>query len=353
MSLAQAIAAANPDVVIPGDDFAVSHLLRLHHRERRKGKSATFICDLIERSIGSASSFPIVASRAAFMQVAREEGILAPRTSYIRSVQELRQWVKRIGLPVVLKADSTYGGKGVRIARTLEDAEQAFHSLGKASLLWRAAKRSFADRDISLLWPSQCRRSFLENAQEFVAGGEATSAVACWKGTVLASLHCKVIARQYAGGPATVMRVVDNPDMSAAVEAMVRRLGLSGMHGFDFILEAGTGRAHLIEINPRATQIGHLALGPKRDLPAALYAAISGTPVQEAVKITESETIALFPHEWLRDPTSRYLFSSYHDVPWEEPGLVRTCVREHHDQWASYTEQKATRALSPVRVPRQ
>ena len=61
------------------------------------------------------------------------------------------------------------------------------------------------------------------------------------------------------------------------------------------MLEAHTGNAHLIEINPRATQVGHLALGPGRDLPAALYAALSGICPPAAPKVTENDTIALFP----------------------------------------------------------
>lgn len=342
---------ANPDIVVPGDDFTVSHLLRLHHREQHRRKSGSFICELIERSIAPASSFPAISSRAAFMQVAREEGIPAPQTTRVQSFQEVRELVERVGLPIVLKADGTYGGKGVRVARTVEDVDRAFRSLQTGSLLWRAAKRSFVDRDMSLLWPSQCARSYTENVQEFVFGTEGTSAVACWKGSVLACLHFEVVARQYAGGPATVMRLVDNSDMSAAIGAMVRRLRLSGMHGFDFMLEADTGRAYLIEINPRVTQVGHLTLGTGRDLPASLYAAISGTAVRETPKVTSSETIALFPQEWLRNPASPFLFSGYHDVPWEEPELVRACVKRHHEEWASFKEKKAMGIHSSLGIP--
>ena len=67
--------------------------------------------------------------------------------------------------------------------------------------------------------------------------------------------------------------------MSIATERMARRLNLSGMHGFDFMLESQTGNAYLIEINPRATQVGHLTLGLGRDIPAALYSAVSGEVV--------------------------------------------------------------------------
>src|SRR5277367_6638419 len=117
--------------------------------------------------------------------------------------------------------------------------------------------------------------------------------------------------------------------MAAAAEKMVRRLQLSGMQGFDFMLEAESRAAYLIEINPRATQVGHLSVGAGRDLPSALVSAITDTPVAAAPKMTENDTIALFPQEWLRDPSSAFLRSGYHDVPWGEPELLRACVRKH------------------------
>lgn len=141
--------------------------------------------------------------------------------------------------------------------------------------------------------------------------------------------------------------------MSAAAERIVRRLNLSGIHGFDFMLETQTGRAHLVEINPRATQVGHLALGPGRDLPAALYAAISGRAVQESPPITDKEIITLFPHEWLTRPESPFLQSSYHDVPWEEPDFIRLCVRTRRKRDTLYSQRAWARTLSPVRLPRQ
>ena len=86
------------------------------------------------------------------------------------------------------------------------------------------------------------------------------------------------------------MRLIDHPEMAVAVEKMVRRLNLSGLLGFDFMVDAGNGDAFLIEINPRITQVGHIALGTGRDLPAALFAAMSGVSVPSAVKVTDNDS---------------------------------------------------------------
>ena len=224
-------------------------------------------------------------------------------------------------------------------------------------MLARAAKRALVDQDKTLVWPSLLRRRPVVNAQAFVAGREATSAVVCWKGAVLASLHFEVVNKASSRGHATVVRSIENAEMSAAAEKMARRLNLSGLYGFDFMLESETGNAYLVEINPRSTQVGHLSLGPGRDIPAALYAALSGKAVEATPKITEKDTIALFPQEWIRDAESPFLRLAYHDIPLEEPELIRDCVSNYQKQSAWYSKSvrkpvsSAARSSQPIVAP--
>jgi hypothetical protein len=351
-SLLAGIAATKPDFIVPGDDLATWHLHDLYQRELRKGQVGEPVCSLIERSLGAPASFPIVCARSSFMERALEAGIRVPKTTVIKSTKELSEWIARVGLPTVVKADGTSGGDGVRVVHTLEEAKRAFHKLQAPPLWARAAKRALADRDKTLVWPALLRRRSVVNAQAFVAGREATSTVACWEGKVLASLHFEVLKKADESGHATVVRLIANPEMSSAVEGMVRQLNLSGLHGFDFLLESGTGNAYLIEINPRATQVGHLTLGPGHDLPAALYAVLTGKAVQEAQTITDNDTIALFPQEWIRDPGSEFLRFGYHDVPWEQPELVHAGVCSRRRQSARYAHQEPSRAVSAVHLPR-
>jgi hypothetical protein len=351
-SFAAAIAAAQPDLIIPSDDLATYHLHSLYRLERTKSQTDSSTCSLIERSLGSAESFRFAYSRAAVLQLAREEDILAPRTDAISNLDDLKNWIRQNGLPAVLKVNETSGGLGVRVVRTFEEAECAFCALQAPPPLFRTVKRTLIDREANLLRSALFRRRPEVNAQTFVAGEEATSTIACWQGEVLAALHFQVINRRAPGAPATVLRLVENPDISSAAEKMARRLGLSGLHGFDFMLEERTGTPYLIEMNPRATQVGHLALGPGRDLAAALYAALSGKAVQPAPKVTENDTIALFPHEWIRDPESPFLRSAYHDIPWEEPDLVRDCVIASARQRGWYSRTNRTEILAPSRKDR-
>jgi hypothetical protein len=347
-SLARAIAAAEPQLIVPGDDLATHRLHQLYRRESlHRGKNSS-IGRLIERSLGSYESFPIVYQRASFMRLAEELGIRVPKTSAIANLDELRRWIAEVGLPLVIKADATSGGEGVKIVGTPEEAQRAFRKLHAPPLLARAAKRALFDGDTTLLAPSLLRSRPVVSAQAFVVGREANSTVACWNGSVLAALHFEVVNKKHSTGHATVVRLIDHPGMIRAVETMVRRLNLSGIHGFDFMLESSTGNAYLIEINPRSTQVGHLTLGTGRDLPAALVASVTGNAVQPTPPLTENRTIALFPQEWTRDPASPFLQSAYHDVPWDELELVRACANRARKQNRLLTAEEWDRAIASL-----
>jgi len=342
-SFASAIAATSPDLLVSGDDLATRHLHNLHEESSRAGKPGASICALIERSIGSPENFAVIDDRASFMQVSQQVGVRVPQTAIISSSEDLNHWIAEAGFPMVLKANGTSGGDGVKVVRNTEEGQHALRALQAPPLLARAIKRALFDRDTTLLRPSLLRRRSAVNAQSFIAGTEATSAVACWKGEVVASLHFEVLQKGRSAGHATVLRRIAHPEMAATAETMVRRLQLSGFHGFDFMLDKEFRHAFLIEINPRATQVGHLGFGAGHDLAGALIAALCGTTPKQGPAVTENDIIALFPQEWLRDPSSPYLSSGYHDVPWDQPELVRACVRKRVggrlSKWGQYSRR--------------
>ena len=339
-SFLRAIEAAQPDLIISGDDLATRHLYQLHG-----AACSALIRDLIERSLGRPESFDIICERDAFISLAKQEGVRVPQTKPIGNIRELRKWVSEYGFPSVLKASRTSGGAGVRIVESLDMAERGYRSLEAPPLFARALKRAVADGDRTLVWPSLRRIHHAVQAQAMVRGREATTALACWRGDVLGCLSFEVLHKRDRFGPATVLHLIDHPEMLASSTKMAARLGLSGLHGFDFMIEQESDNAYLIEINPRATQVGHLALGEGSDLPAALYACVSGQAIEPLPRVTENRTIALFPHEWIRNPESPFLQTAYHDVPWSEPALVQACVRSARPRRVP-TEQDWTKAFS-------
>jgi hypothetical protein len=324
-----AISLCRPDLLIVGDDLAYAHVHDLYDSlENNNDETSAEIRELIERSTGSAKSYSIVTGRAAILALAREEGIQVPKTVVLQGIADLEPWSRQMGFPVVLKTDGSSSGEGVRIAGSLSEARRAFRTLQPPPQLIRVARRVLIGRDMRWIKPTLERRRSVVNVQEYVRGHDATSSVACWKGEVLAALHFEVVDKGRERGPSSVLRLSERKEISDAVEKIARRLNLSGLHGFDFLLEKESGKPYLIEMNPRATQVGHLALGPARDLPAALLAALRGQPIPAREKVTENPIVALFPQEWSRDPQSPMLNTAYHDIPWEEPDLVRYCLRK-------------------------
>jgi carbamoylphosphate synthase large subunit len=325
-SLRAAIEAADPDLIVPCDDGAVALMHYLHSRQAGPGGPAKRLRAVIERSLGRPDSYQLLATRSKLGSIAARAGVLLPRTDRVATLEELRQWLGREGFPAVIKADRTSGGRGVIAVRTLKEAELAFQDRTGARNLARTIKRLIWEQDAELYCRILRGIESGVSVQTLVRGKPANCAVACWEGEVIAVIGVEVLATTSPTGNATVVRVVDNPGMYEAARCVVRRLGISGFCGFDFVIEETSGRPFLIEINPRATQINHLALGPGHDLAAALRARVADEALRESRAVTDRDTIALFPQEWRRNRESSFLHTAYHDVPNNEPELVQAYV---------------------------
>lgn len=320
-SLMTAIREVGPDIIVPCDDRAVDHLHRLHQLCKDDAK----IAGLVERSIGHAASFPIVSARYELIEIARKEHLRVPATSLLRNSRDLERWTADHPFPWILKTDGTWGGRGVRLVNSSEEAIQQFQEMKRPCGFKRAIKRFVVNRDAFYLreWRSGHVPSVI--IQRVVPGRPANCAVFCWEGKVLAGIAVEVVASDGATGPASVVRVIDNVEMMTAAQTIAQRLQISGFFGLDFIIEEGTGAAVLIEMNPRCTPLCHLRLGKGKDMLGALLSTLANRQEFESVSVTSNSTIAYFPQAWLA--ASELLSSSYHDYPNDEPELARELLR--------------------------
>jgi len=345
-SIRAALNKAKPDFIIPCDDYATLGLHRIH----AESPAGSGVAQLIERSLGSAAHFSGLRTRGSLLAEAKQLGICVPDTEVLSGREALDAWLAAHSLPAYIKADGTSGGVGVRLAETRDEAERALDALSSPPGTVRTFKRALVDKDMRLLVPWLQRWRPQISIQRVISGSEANCAVSCWRGRLLACISAEVIQRDDDYGPATVIRLIDNREMLAAATKIASRFELSGLFGLDFILESTTGRAYLLEMNARSTQTCHLELGPGRNLVHPLAAELRGSLPEDAPARTavNCDTIALFPAEWKRDPRSPYLVSSYHDVPWEEPGLVRYCIKSRLQDlsWMSYRKRKAGKTVA-------
>ena len=317
-TLKRAIEASRPDLIVSCDDRAVAHLLGLHKREKD-----SWIAALIRRSLGTPENFPEMISRAGSMAATAQIGIRTPKTLPVADETELEAVLAEIGLPVVVKADGSWGGDGVVVVRTKEEAVAAFHRLRRPASRLRNLARALKRKDAHFLLEALKPSKILISVQKFVPGRSAASAFACWNGEVAATIHYDVLVSDGQIGPPNVIRRVDCAEMEEASRRIARRFGLSGIYGLDFIRD-DQGQAHLIEINPRTTQGGTLAFGDGRDMPQALAACVTCTPSARREAIP-NDVVAFFPAEWQRDAQSPYLLGGYHNVPWDDPKVLKHC----------------------------
>ncbi len=323
-SLAEAIRATRPQVVIPCDDRAVRHLHELHAWACLRSTEQE-LAALIEHSVGLPEGFPVVSSRYELLRVGQELGLPVPDVRPIDTIEELEAWQERQPFPWALKADGTFGGLGVRIAHSLSQAEEYFLELSRFYSGPRAVKRLLVNRDGFWMRPWWRGERPRITVQAYVHGSPGNCAVACCKGKVSDIISVEVVNAAGETGSASIVRVVDNAEMRLCAERLAHRLGMSGFFGLDFMIEQGTGTAHLIEMNPRPTRLSHLRLGKGRDLIGALCAQLLGQPYGDTPAVTHNEMIAYFPDAW--NCKSELLEASFHDIPKGDPDLIQELRR--------------------------
>ena len=344
-SLRRAIAAGGPDLIVACDDRAVSHLVQLYAAEMKKPGVPSSIARIIARSLGKPENYARVISRYGSLQEARDRGVRVPDTLPVAHETDLDHALSALGLPVVIKSDGSWGGEGVIVARTREDAHAAWRKLAYAPSRLRSIARAVRRKDTHFLLAALKPEASPVCMQRFVPGRPAASAFAAHNGKIVALFHYDVLVADATIGPPNVIRRVDDVEMDKAARVVAERFQLSGLHGLDFIRDEA-GQAHLIEINPRATQGGTLPFGEGRDLPAALAQTLTDSPVGRRSAIG-NDIVAFFPREMRRDPASVYIREGYHDIPRDDPAVLSAMLGA--DRSAT---PKRIRAARPQRVAR-
>jgi glutathione synthase/RimK-type ligase-like ATP-grasp enzyme len=326
-SMVRAIDRWSPDLLVCIDDAAVRELQALHRRiAASDDKVGRQISELVELSLGPATSFPAICNKSDFLALVELEGLRCPRTIVIPATRAFESVPAELTYPIVVKADHSEGGLCVRIANSDADVRATVWELQTPST-WRGRRLFGAilgSQTLSLL-TLPLRRTI--SLQQYILGRPSNRAVICWKGKVLAGISVEVVEVKHEHGPASVVRLIDHPEMAMVAEHMVKRLDLSGFVGFDFVLDS-SNQAWIIEMNPRVTPICHFPFADGTSLAGALYTQMTGLQQQSRLAPINRGLISLFPDEIVRSPSSEYLRSYQHDVPWDEPELVRRMLNQ-------------------------
>ncbi len=328
-SLEHAVAEASPGLIVCTlDDQAVrapTSPPTTRHKRSRTIQRRVELMTLIERSLGNVASLEATFEKSDLTALAAELGLQIPSTTIVDNAAALESVLANMRFPIMVKADDAWGGRGVSMAHSADEVRAHVRALLLPTLWPWSVRRLFGpiawatSRRWQARWPKKI------SLQHVILGRPANRAVACWQGKILAGASVVALKTAGAFGPATVINVIEQDDMSAATERIVAKLGLSGFIGFDFMRD-DAGRAWLIEMNPRATPICHLRL-PTGNLAALLGAQLGGAEPAIDVPVVHQDTIALFPGEMKHAERAHVDATWYHDVPWDEPEFIEACLQ--------------------------
>ncbi len=325
-ALVRAIREQQPDIIVPTDDRTVAHLHALHRCADRFGPDSGMITALIERSLGAPAGYAVSGTRQRLLDMIGDGGVRVPAGRTVRTREELHAWHADHPGPCFVKAEGSWGGSGVILAPTPEAAEAAFLVMSRPLAFRKALRILLVDRD-PFPFAEFLRRERREiTVQARIAGRQANVMAACRDGRLLGTTSVEVIQAQGRTGAATVVRPVESAEMDEAARLVADRLGASGFFGLDFVIEEGTGRYFLIEMNPRATQLGHLVRNGC-SLAARLFAAFGGTVAGLEDAPDEDRPVAMFPQALRFGTTQVNLADARLDVPWTAPELLAELLR--------------------------
>ncbi len=321
-SLIEAIEGTHADHIVPTDDRAIwqLHALAISHPQYQ---------ELVVRSLGDSKSFETVRSRIRLLTLAESLQIRIPRTAPLRSLGEATCYANSWSYPALVKRDGTSGGRGVTVVETPKGVLDAYRRLQRNASVLVSMKRRLVDGDCLAFFRPRSLPPQEISLQSFIAGTPANAMYSCFKGRLLATLQVRTICAQHAAGAALVVERINDPRIEDAGKKLAQALSLSGFFGLDFLLENGTGNPHLLEMNPRATQLGHLPLensGDGGSLAEALWLAWTGSeatqPPTFAARAKLPQRVAFYPQALVLGPNNSLLTSAWLDRPDEEPDLV-------------------------------
>jgi biotin carboxylase len=267
---------------------------------------------LIVESLGTPAHYRASVDKTLISPAAEALGIRVPAYDVVSERAGAERFAQQHGYPVVVKRSHSSAGQGVAICADAAELARAFAILGQPEGL------GLGDADDGSLL-----------VQAHVPGRTHYHNSVAWKGELLAGQASEQLAAT-PRGPASAVRYYHSPELRAMSAALAKGFGISGIYVPEFVIHERTGEAFLLEINRRMTHGTHRGATFNVNLGAALHAAVNGlpSPTRPDLDPGEEHFAVHFPHEWVRDPASRYLREYPVDVPWDEPELLEAIVTQ-------------------------
>ncbi len=321
LRIIHAIKHFKPDFIIPGDEDTLLALQNVANLCQSFGLFKD-VKNVIRQSLPSAEFDHLVLSKSDLQTKCVEWGVRTPKNKIVKNLDEALLVAKEFQYPVVIKHDSGYGGSGVVICDNENELKTHFDKIENISLLSKI-KAEIKD----LFFVSILRPNGLISIQEFIKGEIGQSPFCAFNGEVIATNPMKRL-HTYPGktGPASVSEGIEDSDIINFVKIIAKNLNYNGFGSVEYMIDEKTKKLHVIELNPRPTPTCHIP-SPyvTNDLSEAFAFGLRKIPFKQ--KVYSPFTIAMFPGEKKRDSKSPFLTSSYHDIPVNDPELLKVLDR--------------------------
>ncbi len=235
----EAVRAVPAEAIIPSTDWSVEALVSL--REKLQG--------LARPALGAPEAVTVASSKERTLAVATRLGMPVPRSTFAASPAEVRDAVAEFGLPVVVKALTSWrpvDGGGERVGPVY---------LGSAE-------------DLAAVDETVVRADAPALVQEFASGVRETVKLFRDRGRFVATLLMRVERTWPLLGGSSVMRttIPVDPVLVESAQRLVSEIGLDGYSEVEF-RRTHDGRPLLMEVNPRLSQSVELAVRAGVDFP--------------------------------------------------------------------------------------
>jgi hypothetical protein len=306
-----------PDIIIPGDEDSILALHRLANFSENL-PVLNKLSKLIRASLTPKEFDELILSKSDFQAKCSQLGLRTPKNTVVSDLSGALEVARASGFPLVVKYDSGYGGSGVFICSNEDEMKKHFSEFSKTSLI-ALLKAKLKDLFFVSIFSGDKKISI----QQYIEGTVGQSPF-CAKDGVVFAANPMIRLQTFPGktGPASVSAGFQNADIESYVLAVARALSYSGFGSVEYMIDAKSGLLYIIELNPRPTPTCHLNSSVvANDLGEMFYKGLN----LEALNPVPFRpfTVAMFPGEKRRDPLSPYLISAYHDIPLDDPNLLK------------------------------
>jgi hypothetical protein len=314
------VKATAPQFVVPCDEMAYELLQMLVTSPPNDLQPALCreLASLIRGSLGNPAHYRASVDKTLLPAAAANLGVRVPAYRKVASLREAEEFTEDHPYPVVIKRPHGYAGLGVAVCANADELHAAWNRLCTPEPLTLAHESGPA-----LL------------IQTFVRGTTVSRSTVAWQGRPLAgTTRERLVTNPPQTGPGTVVRYINQPEITRFSGMLIEGFGMSGFSGIEFRVEQTTGAAYLIEINRRITPGVSTSDLMGVDLCEALHAAMTGVEsmVPYDMPPGTDRIVARFPQEWLRDPESPHLSRYPVDAPWDDPAVLEAmlAMRNEH-----------------------